>query len=165
MASSKEYLHFILEQLSDLDDISYRSMMGEYILYYHGKIVGGVYDDRLLVKKTRSALECMLAAASWSRWPSGYAKAAMDGCGKPQPKTKRPLCRRIALRHSGFFATYGDDSDYIPCAIKSTRNSLIFLTVSFLLHKSAKTAPTATHPTKMKMPKEAIKYRVALYKT
>ena len=76
MASSKEYLHFILEQLSDLDDISYRSMMGEYILYYHGKIVGGVYDDRLLVKKTRSALECMLAAASWSRWPSGYARAA-----------------------------------------------------------------------------------------
>ena len=67
MASSKEYLHFILEQLSDLDDISYRSMMGEYILYYRGKIVGGVYDDRLLVKKTRSALGCMPAAASWSR--------------------------------------------------------------------------------------------------
>ena len=62
MASSKEYLHFILEQLSALDDISYRSMMGEYILYYHGKIVGGIYDDRLLVKKTRSALECMPAA-------------------------------------------------------------------------------------------------------
>ena len=62
MASSKEYLHFILEQLSDLEDISYRSMMGEYILYYHGKIVGGVYDDRLLVKKTKSALECMPAA-------------------------------------------------------------------------------------------------------
>ena len=62
MASSKEYLHFILEQLSDLDDISYRSMMGEYILYYHGKIVGGIYDDRLLVKKTGSALECMPAA-------------------------------------------------------------------------------------------------------
>ena len=62
MASSKEYLHFILEQLSALDDISYRSMMGEYILYYHGKIVGGIYDDRLLVKKTRSALEYMPAA-------------------------------------------------------------------------------------------------------
>ena len=62
MASSKEYLHFVLEQLSDLDDISYRSMMGEYILYYHGKIVGGVYDDRLLVKKTRSALERMPTA-------------------------------------------------------------------------------------------------------
>lgn len=62
MASSKEYLHFILEQLSDLEDISYRSMMGEYILYYHGKIVGGIYDDRLLVKKTKSVLECMPAA-------------------------------------------------------------------------------------------------------
>ena len=62
MASSKEYLHFVLEQLSDLDDISYRSMMGEHILYYHGKIVGGIYDDRLLVKKTRSALECMPTA-------------------------------------------------------------------------------------------------------
>ena len=62
MASSKAYLQFILKQLSDLDDISYRSMMGEYILYYRGKIVGGIYDDRLLVKKTRSALECMPAA-------------------------------------------------------------------------------------------------------
>ena len=62
MASSKEYLHFILEQLSDLEDISYRSMMGEYILYYRGKIVGGIYDDRLLVKKTGSALECMPTA-------------------------------------------------------------------------------------------------------
>ena len=71
------------------------------------------------------------SAASWSRWPSGYARAAMDGCGKPQPKTKRPLCRRIALRHSGFFATYGDDSDYIPCTIKLTRNSWIFLAVFF----------------------------------
>ena len=59
MASSKEYLHFILEQLSDLDDVSYRPMMGEFILYYRGKIVGGIYDDRLLVKKTRSALELM----------------------------------------------------------------------------------------------------------
>ena len=62
MASSKEYLHFILEQLSNLEDISYRSMMGEYILYYRGKIVGGIYDDRLLVKKTKAALECMPAA-------------------------------------------------------------------------------------------------------
>ena len=62
MASNKAYLQFILEQLSDLDDISYRPMMGEYILYYRGKIVGGIYDDRLLVKKTRSALELMPAA-------------------------------------------------------------------------------------------------------
>ena len=64
MASSKDYLQFILEQLSDLDDISYRPMMGEYIIYYKGKIVGGIYDDRLLVKKTSSALELMPAAIS-----------------------------------------------------------------------------------------------------
>ena len=62
MASSKEFLRFILDQLSDLDDISYRPMMGEYIIYYRGKIVGGIYDDRLLVKKTKSALELMPAA-------------------------------------------------------------------------------------------------------
>ena len=61
MASSKEYLHFILEQLSDLEAVSYRPMMGEFILYYRGKIIGGIYDDRLLVKKTRSALKLMPA--------------------------------------------------------------------------------------------------------
>lgn len=62
MASSKEYLHFILEQLSDLESVSYRSMMGEFILYDRGKIIGGIYDDRLLVKKTTSALKLMPAA-------------------------------------------------------------------------------------------------------
>ena len=50
MASRKEYLDFILEQLSDLEEISYKSMMGEYIIYYRGKIMGGIYDDRFLVK-------------------------------------------------------------------------------------------------------------------
>ena len=62
MASSKEYLHFILEQLSDLESVSYRSMMGKFILYDRGKIIGGIYDDRLLVKKTTSALKLMPAA-------------------------------------------------------------------------------------------------------
>ncbi len=59
MASSKEYLDFILEQLSDLEEISYRSMMGEYIIYYRGKIVGGIYDDRFLVKSVKSAIAHM----------------------------------------------------------------------------------------------------------
>lgn len=59
MASSKEYLNFILEQLSDLGDLSYRAMMGEYIIYYRGKIVGGIYDDRFLVKPTKSAAAMM----------------------------------------------------------------------------------------------------------
>ena len=57
MASSKDYLEFILEQLSELDNITYRAMMGEYIIYYYGKIVGGIYDDRLLVKPVKSAIE------------------------------------------------------------------------------------------------------------
>jgi TfoX/Sxy family transcriptional regulator of competence genes len=55
MASSKEYLVFILEQLSELEEITYRAMMGEFIIYYRGKIVGGIYDDRLLVKPVASA--------------------------------------------------------------------------------------------------------------
>lgn len=59
MASSKEYLDFILEQLSELDDISYRAMMGEYIIYYRGKVVGGIYDDRFLVKLTKTAAAMM----------------------------------------------------------------------------------------------------------
>ena len=59
MASSKEYLEYILDQLSGLDDISYRAMMGEYIIYYRGKVVGGIYDDRFLVKPVKSAMAMM----------------------------------------------------------------------------------------------------------
>lgn len=70
MASTKEYLNFILEQLSDLDEISFRSMMGEYILYYRDKVIGGIYDDRFLVKPTRSALTMM---------PDAQMQAPYDG--------------------------------------------------------------------------------------
>lgn len=59
MASSKEYLEFILEQLSLLEEITYKFMMGEYIIYYKGKIIGGIYDDRFLVKQTKSSLKLM----------------------------------------------------------------------------------------------------------
>lgn len=59
MASSKEYLDFILEQLSGLNGISYKQMMGEYILYMNGRIFGGIYDDRFLVKPTKSAIAMM----------------------------------------------------------------------------------------------------------
>ena len=59
MASSKEYLELILEQVSELDNISYKSMMGEFIIYYDGKIIGGIYDDRLLVKPVQSAINYM----------------------------------------------------------------------------------------------------------
>ena len=56
MASSKEYLEFILGQLSELEEITYRAMMGEFIIYFRGKIIGGIYDDRLLVKPVKSAI-------------------------------------------------------------------------------------------------------------
>jgi len=59
MASSKEYLDFILEQVSELDNVSYKAMMGEFIIYYNGKIIGGIYDDRLLVKPVQSAINYM----------------------------------------------------------------------------------------------------------
>ncbi|MBO4308218.1 MAG: TfoX/Sxy family protein [Clostridia bacterium] len=59
MASSEQYLAFVLDQLSSLGDISYQKMMGEYIIYYQGKIVGGIYDNRFLVKPTKSAKELM----------------------------------------------------------------------------------------------------------
>ena len=59
MASHREYLDFILEQLSGLEDVAFRPMMGEYIIYYKGKIVGGIYDDRFLVKPTKSAATMM----------------------------------------------------------------------------------------------------------
>ena len=63
MSSSKVYLDFVLEQLSGLEEITYRAMMGEYIIYYRGKIVGGIYDDRLLVKPVKSAVSFMPTAS------------------------------------------------------------------------------------------------------
>ena len=59
MASSKEYLDFVLEQLSELEEITWRAMMGEYILYYRGRVIGGIYDNRFLVKPVKSAASMM----------------------------------------------------------------------------------------------------------
>ena len=59
MASSKEYLDFILDQLTGLEGISYRAMMGEYILYYKNKVIGGIYDNRFLLKITESSEKFM----------------------------------------------------------------------------------------------------------
>ncbi len=63
MASKKDYLDFILEQLSGLEDITYKAMMGEFILYYQGRIFGGIYDDRLLVKPVKAAVKLMPEAS------------------------------------------------------------------------------------------------------
>ena len=59
MPSSKEYLSYIMEQLAPLEGITTRQMMGEYIIYYQGKIAAELCDDRLLVKPTKSALAAM----------------------------------------------------------------------------------------------------------
>lgn len=63
MASSKDYLDFILEQLSEVEDIFQRAMMGEYIIYYRGKVVGGIYDNRFFVKPTKSVIDMMPEAS------------------------------------------------------------------------------------------------------
>lgn len=78
MASSKEYLTFILEQLSDLDGVSYRAMMGEYILYYKEKIICGIYDDRLLVKPVKAAQKYIPEAVLVSPYPGAKEMLLVD---------------------------------------------------------------------------------------
>ena len=64
MASSREYLDFVLDQLSGLEGITYRAMMGEFILYDRGRIFGGIYDDRLLIKDVPAARKLMPQAVT-----------------------------------------------------------------------------------------------------
>ena len=71
MASSKDFLEFVLEQLSDLADIDYRAMMGEFVIYYHGKVVAGIYDNRFLVKNTPTARKLMPTATLETPYPKG----------------------------------------------------------------------------------------------
>ena len=78
MASTKEYLNFILEQLSDLDEIGFRSMMGEYILYYRDKVIGGIYDDRFLVKPIMAAMEMMPDAQMQVPYESAKGMLAVE---------------------------------------------------------------------------------------
>lgn len=59
MASSKDYLEYVLEQLSEADDVTSRAMMSEYILYFRGKVIGGIYDNRFLVKPVQAARNMM----------------------------------------------------------------------------------------------------------
>ena len=78
MASKKEYLDFLLEQLSGLDGISCRAMMGEYILYFQGKIIGGIYDDRFMVKPAESAAALMPNAAKEAPYPGAKEMLVVD---------------------------------------------------------------------------------------
>ncbi len=78
MASTKEYLDYVLEQLSGLEDVRYRAMMGEYILYYRDKVVGGVYDDRLLVKITPGARALLPDAPAETPYPGAREMLLAD---------------------------------------------------------------------------------------
>jgi TfoX/Sxy family transcriptional regulator of competence genes len=78
MASSKAYLDFISDQLSGLDGVSFRAMMGEYILYYRDKIAGGIYDDRLLVKPVPAALDLMPDAPLEVPYPGAKEMLLVD---------------------------------------------------------------------------------------
>ena len=71
MASSKDYLYFVLEQLSDLPDVDYRAMMGEFVIYYRGKVIGGIYDNRFLIKPTKSAMAILPDAPMEIPYPRG----------------------------------------------------------------------------------------------
>lgn len=90
MASTKGYLEFVLEQLSGLQEIDYRAMMGEYVLYYRGKVFGGVYDDRLLIKPVPAALK---------RMPDARMELPYDGAKEMIPvddvDNRRFLCELI----------------------------------------------------------------------
>ena len=102
MASSKEYLDFILEQLSLLDGVTWRAMMGEYIIYHRGRVAGGIYDDRFLVKATKTAEAMMPDAARELPYPGGkemllvvnvedreFLRELLEGMADELPETKK----------------------------------------------------------------------------
>jgi len=78
MASTKAFLDFILEQLSELKEVTHRAMMGEFIIYYRGKVIGGIYDDRFLVKPTSSAQKHMPHASREIPYPGAKAMLEVD---------------------------------------------------------------------------------------
>lgn len=92
MASDKEYLEFILEQLSGAQDVSYRSMMGEFIIYCRGRVVGGIYDNRFLIKPTKSALEMMPDAERELPYEGAKEMLLVDN-----PEDRDFMCRLIEV--------------------------------------------------------------------
>jgi TfoX/Sxy family transcriptional regulator of competence genes len=78
MASSKAFLDYVLDQLAGLDGVTHRAMMGEYVLYYRGRVFGGVYDDRLLIKPVPSALALLPDAARELPYEGGKEMLAVD---------------------------------------------------------------------------------------
>ena len=106
MASGKTYLQFILEQLQEVDGVTYRAMMGEYILYYKGKIFGGIFDDRLMVKPVAAAKERMPDAPAEPPYPGVkemlvvenvddrlFMKELLEAMGAELPMPKKKTAR------------------------------------------------------------------------
>lgn len=90
MASNIDFLDYVLEQLSDLDDISYRAMMSEFIIYYRDKIIGGIYDNRFLVKPTKTALDMMPYAQKQLPYEGAKEMLVVDDI-----ENKQLLCEMI----------------------------------------------------------------------
>lgn len=95
MASSRDFLDFILEQLSGLGDVEYRAMMGEYIIYFKGRIVGGIYDDRFLVKPTQSAQAMMPDALRQLPYEGAKEMLAVDDV-----ENREFLCKLLESMYS-----------------------------------------------------------------
>lgn len=78
MASSKEYVTYVMEQLSEAGEVSSRAMMGEYVVYFRGKVIGGIYDDRFLVKPTASAKALLPTAEYQIPYPGAKEMLLVD---------------------------------------------------------------------------------------
>lgn len=78
MATTKDYLNFVLDQLSGLSEITSRSMMGEYLLYYRGKLFGEVCDNRLFLKPVPAAVELLPGAAYAPPYPGAKELLLME---------------------------------------------------------------------------------------
>lgn len=111
MASSKNYLEFILGQLSGLEEITYRVMMGEFLIYYRGKLAGGIYNDRLLVKPIKAAISYMPAVTyelpyegakemllveevDQKEFLTGLFRAMYEELPEPKPKKKKAAVQK-----------------------------------------------------------------------
>ena len=110
MASSKEVLSYILDQLSSVPGITHRGMMGEYLLYLHGKLAGGIYDDRLMVKPVPAARALLPEAPEELPYPGSKSPLLRVDCvddrkrlsalflamepelPAPKPRKKRSKC-------------------------------------------------------------------------
>ena len=83
MPSTKSYLDFILDQLSGLDGVTWRAMMGEYMIYCRGRLIGGIYDDRFLVKRTLAAERLMPDAPLEVPYPGAKEMLLVDNVDDP----------------------------------------------------------------------------------